>query len=207
MEKMTIHRGLAELKLINSKIEKEIEQILPCVPEQNGKLMGVFIEKKDFEKNAQSNYDSILALIERKNKIKCAIVKKNAETKVTIAQRELTIAEAINFKSLVEFKKLFIESLKKKYQTVKANVEKNNLLVDQNCQKILEATFGKDNVKVDPSNMEAVKKPFMEMHQFGIYDPINTEEKIKTLEKSVLNFETEVDAVLSEINAVTFIEI
>jgi len=40
-----------------------------------------------------------------------------------------------------------------------------------------------------------------------LFDPLKVAEKVEAMEKEVGDFEMEVDAVLSEINAVTFIEV
>jgi hypothetical protein len=205
-EKMTIHRGLAELKLLDAKIIKQIEQVVPTGIKQKDKKIFNYIDESDFVKNAQSGYDSVLAMIDRKNKIKCAIVKKNAETQIKVGDKDMTIADAINFKTLVEYKKSFIESLKAKHNKAKSDLEKNNNLVEQNCQRVIEVTFGKDNVKVNASDIDAVRKPFMEQNEFHLVDPLKVEESIGKLEEEVMTFETEVDAVLSEINAITIIE-
>ena len=205
-EKMTIHRGLAELKLIDAKLDKQIESTVPSAIKQKDKKVLNYIEEVDFNKGAQSDYDSVLTLIDRKNRIKCAIVRKNAETQVKVGLKEMTIADAINFKTLVEYKKRFIESLRQKHNRAKAELEKNNNIVEQNCQRVLEVTFGKDNVKVNPSDIEAVRKPFMEQNEFHLVDPLKVEEKLTALEQDVMTFETEVDAVLSEVNAITVIE-
>jgi hypothetical protein len=206
MEKMTIHRGLAELKLIDAKIGKQIEQTIPSGIKQKDKKVFNVIEEEEFAKKAQSGYDSVLTLIDRKNKIKCAIVKKNADTIVKIGDNEMTIADAINFKTLIDFKKQLIYSMRQKHNKALSDLEKNNAIVDQNCQRVIEVTFGKDNVRVQPSDIESVKKPFMEQNQYHLVDPLKIDDKLNELEKDVITFETEVDAVLSEINAITIIE-
>lgn len=204
--KMTIHRGLAELKLIDARIKKQIEQMIPCGIKQKDKKVNNVTEEVEFNKNAQSNYDSILALIDRKNKIKCAIVKRNTEVEVTIGEKKMTIADAINFKTLVIFKKELIASMRKDYKKVLSDMNKMNDNVEQNLQKILEVTFGKDNVKVGSSDIENVKKPFMEQNQWILVDPLTVVSTCDEMEKEVMTFETEVDAILSEINAITTIE-
>ena len=54
--------------------------------------------------------------------------------------------------------------------------------------------------------IEAVSKPFMEQNQFELVDPLGIEALLNNMEDKIMAFETEVDAVLSEINATTFIE-
>lgn len=205
--KMTIHRGLSELKLVDAKIEKGIAELIPCGNYQKDKLVEGYISQEGFEKNAKGRLHSITDLISRKNKIKSAIVAANGVTKVKIGENEMTIADAINLKTVIKFKKSLIESLKQKHRITVGNLNKNNEIVQTNVQRILEATFGKDNTKVSASDMDAVRKPYLEANEFHLFDPLKVENVIEELEKEVSEFEAEVDAVLSEINAVTFIEI
>jgi hypothetical protein len=119
----------------------------------------------------------------------------------------MTIADAITFKTNVALKKALLQRMKGIYTNSLAAMNKNNDLVEKNVQVLLEATFGKENVKVTATDMDAVRKPFMESNEFHLFDPLKIAEKIELLEKEIGDFEAEVDAVLSEINAITFIEV
>jgi len=205
--KVTIHRALAELKLIDAKIEKAIADIQPSAIYQKDKLIGGYMKNEDFKTSAVSNYASATDLIKRKQKIKALIVESNSKTKVKVGDTEMTIAEAITEKDNVKFKKQLIQTLQAKHNRIIGVLAENNEKVNKNCQVILEHTFGKDNTKVTPSDMDSVKKPFMESNEFHLFDPLGVEKKVDELSKEVSTFEMEIDAVLSESNAVTFIEI
>lgn len=207
MEKMTIHRALSELKLIDAKIEKQIAELLPSGVHQKGKLVEGYKTEKDFEADAKGKYDSVNDLIKRKNTIKSAVVTANGKTMVKVGNEEMTIADAINFKAVIKFKKKLIDHMKGKHRAAVAALNKNNELVNANVQRILEATFGKENVKVGDKDVDAVRKPYLEANEFHLFDPLKVDETVKKMEEEVSNFEAEVDAVLSEANAVTFIEI
>lgn len=204
---MTIHRALSELKLIDSKIEKQISELLPTGTYQKNKLIIGYIKEEDFTNSATSKFQSVTDLINRKSAIKSAIVQANGATKLKLGGKEMTIADAINFKSAIKFKKQLIDRLKNVRNASIADMNNNNAIVEQNVQKLLEYTFGKENVKVDPKDMEAVRKPYIEANEFHLFDPLKVNEKIEAMEKEVGDFEMEVDAALSEINAVTFIEV
>lgn len=206
-QKMTIHRALAELKLIDAKIEKQISEIVPSGIYQKGKLINNYVKEEDFSISAKSKFDSVNDLIARKNAIKSAIVEANGITRVKVSEKEMTIADAINFKAVVKFKKKLIETLKARQQQAVAQLNQQNAIVEQNVQRILEATFGKENVKAGKDDVESVRKPYMEANEFHLFDPLKVAEKVEAMEKEVGDFEMEVDAVLSEINAVTFIEV
>ncbi|MCU0391887.1 MAG: hypothetical protein MUE81_12275 [Thermoflexibacter sp.] len=205
--KISIHRALAELKLIDSKVAKLVKEIEPLGVKQKGKLINRIYDEETFSQNAQSKFQSINDLITQKVKIKSAIVEANAKTIVKIAGKEMSIADAITYKSVMSYKKTLTEDLKTKYARVKADMESKNLLVEQNLQKVLEATFGKDNVKINKEDLESVRKPFLESNEWLLIDPLKIENTIEKLEKEISEFESEVDAVLSEANAITLIEI
>lgn len=206
-QKVTIHRALAELKLIDAKIEKAIADINPSAIHQKDKLIGGYMKQDDFKSAAVSNYDSALSLIKRKQQIKALIVESNSKTKVKVGDAEMTIAEAITEKDNVKFKKQLIVTLQSKHNRVTATLLDNNEKVNKNCQVILEHTFGKDNTKVGTGDMDAVRKPFMEQNEFHLFNPLDVDKKIDELSKEVSTFEMEIDACLSESNATTFIEI
>jgi hypothetical protein len=207
MERMTIHRALSELKLMDSRISNQTRELEPCGIYQKGKLINNHIKEEDFAKKAQSLYQSVSDLITRKNKIKTAIVESNSITKVVIADREMSVADAINFKNIIKYKYDLLEVLSSKYKQSLAEMNRSNLTVENNVQRILEATFGKENVKVGKEDLDAVRKPYMESNEFHLFDPLKVLEKIEVLSKEIEEFKVEVDAVLSEINAITYIEI
>lgn len=206
-QKMTIHRALSELKLIDAKIVKQTTELIPSGYYQKGKLVMGYMKEEEFNEAAQSKYDSIINLINRKVDIKSAIVLANSITDVTVGGKSMTIADAITYKGVIAFKQALIATLKQKHLKAVGDLNNNNNIVEQNVQRLLEATFGKENVKVGKEDVEAVRKPYIEANTFFLLDPLGADKKIAELEKEVAEFQAEVDAVLSEINAVTFIEI
>lgn len=206
-EKMTIHRALAELKLIDSKINKKIELIEPSGWMQKDQPVNGFYEKKRFEENAKSAIQSIQDLISRKQRIKSAIVKVNSETKVKIGEMEMTIADAINFRSIIELKRALVAMLHQKHIAVKKKIEQNNPNITDNALALAMKALGKDNVKIDDKDAIAITKPYIENYKFRLVDPLVVEDLIERLQTEIDEYETYIDATLSEINATTMIEI
>lgn len=206
MEKITLHRALSELKLIDAKIEKQTAEINPVGVFQKGKLINGLIQEEEFKRHAEGKYNSVIDLIERKAKIKSAIVRANSETPIQVAGKEMTIADAITRKASIIQRKALLDILVKRNLAAQANMNKQNEVVNQNVQRILEATFGKENVKAGKDDLDNVRKPYLDSNEFHFFDPIHVNAKIESLEKEIGDFEAEVDAVLSEINAVTYIE-
>jgi len=207
MGKMTIHRALAELKLIDARIEKAIEAMEPTGLTQSGRLVNQVYKREEFEESARAKFQSVNDLIERKTKIKSAIVRANGVTLVTINEKNMTIADAINFKYVVEYKKKLINTLEKRHRSMVAKMEMTNKQVEDNALKLAEAALQKDNVKISDGDAVAITGPYIEKNQFHLIDPLKVEELVGKLRDEVNAFESEVDAVLSEINAVTIIEV
>ena len=122
----------------------------------------------------------------------------------------MTIAEAINFKTVIAVKKLLINQLTKKHNTVKArftqeNEKVNNIALEN--AKIMIGKQGDDRVKPTDEDVKNIVEPFVKRNEFHLVDPLKVEELTEKLQLEVATFEAEVDAVLSEINAITVIEI
>lgn len=206
-QKMTLHKALSELKLIDAKIMKQTSEIIPVASVQKDKKINGHIDETDFSKSANSNYDSVLALLERKVKIKKAIVSANATTKVTIADKEMFIADAISYKSAIELKKQFINTLLARYNKVVADLNLKNESVKTQCDRMLEATLGKEKSQTNAEDVKKMQEMYMATNEWKFVDPLTLAEKLKSLAEEVQQFESNVDAELSTINATTFIEL
>ena len=209
-QKMTIHRALSELKLIDSRIEKAINLVEPTGLKQLEKPVNGFYSKDDFENDVKAKYQSVTDLIDRKNAIKSAIVKANGITEVKISEKTMTIADAINFKAVIAVKKNLINLLSQKHKTVMARFTKENEKVNNVAlenAKIMIGKQGDDRVKPTDEDVKNIVEPFVKRNEFHLVDPLKIEELTEKLQLEVDKFEAEVDAVLSEINALTVIEI
>ena len=92
---MSLHRALSELKTLDKRIHKQIDDSKFVGVKHKNKKVNLFQDEKEFIREAKADYQSIIDLITRKQKIKKAIVEANANTKVTVAGKEMTIADAI----------------------------------------------------------------------------------------------------------------
>lgn len=205
--RMTIHRALAELKLVDSKIEKSIGTIVPVGIYQRGKKIDGHLTLEEFTAQAQAGYQSTIDLIRRKEAIKAAIVTANGKTIVKVAGKRMTISDAITMKTTIAFKKLLVERLRTVLKDRIGQLNKANETVKANEQALLKAALGKEQAEVKKTDIEAISKPFLEANEVHLHDPLKVQQKMDSLEKEISDFETEVDAVLSEVNATTFIEI
>lgn len=209
VETMTIHKGLAELKILDGRIKKEIQNDSYCAANKhsNEKINGIPIE--DFRKTVQGTYDKVTDLINRRKAIKKAVVLSNAKTTVKIADVEYTVAEAIEMKNHgIEFEALLINTMDIQYQQAQAEVNRqngNNL--EERADQYVTAIYGQKEGKTATADIEKVRKDFLESNSYEIIDPINVPEKLETLRKKIDDFMAEVDSALSVSNALTEITI
>ncbi len=208
-ETMTIHKALAELKILDGRIKKEIQSGSYCAANKhsNVKINGIQIE--DFKKAAQGTYDKVSDLINRRKAIKKAVVLSNAKTTVKIADAEYTVAEAIEMKNHgIEFEALLINAMDSQYRQAQAEVNRqngNNL--EERADQYVTAIYGQKEGKTNSADIEKVRKDFLEANSYEIIDPINIPEKVDTLRQKIDAFMAEVDSALSVSNALTEITI
>ena len=199
MEKISVTRALAELKLLNKRITKAIND-------------GKFISYSINDKNAINTFkpleekQSIEALISRRAVLKSAIMKSNATTKVTIGSKEMLVIDAIEMKETIKYKQAFLQQLKSQQQNIRYTIQSTNENVQARLDKLLEANFGKES-KTKSDEMEAIAKPFLERNEAKLEDPLNLDNLIESLSQEILEFTSNVDYVLSESNALTQIEV
>lgn len=207
METMTIHRALAELKLIDSKIYKLVNSLTPLGLYQKDKLVNGVSQIEDFETDAKSKYQSINDLIGRKVKIKSAVVDANSKTEVKVNNKTMTISEAINYKTIIDQKRQLRDRLKSFHSQSVQKLESNNETVNQNALRLAESALQKDNVKINDGDAIAITEPYIKKNEFHLADPLKISELIDEMTEEIDNFSSEIDSVLSEINAITIIKI
>jgi hypothetical protein len=204
-ERMSIHRALAELKTLDARIDSACSgTFIYANKKSNAKISGMSIE--DAKKFLVGNYDRAKDLIERRKKIKSAIVESNAKTEVEVAGIKMTVADAIERKSSVEYEKNLLSNLKTQFQRANSKVTSENEVLPQKLETYLSGVLGaKDQRTVE--EVDSHTKSFMTRNEWELIDPLHLNEKIRAIEDEIINFEMEVDATLSEVNAITFIEI
>jgi hypothetical protein len=197
---ISITRALNELKLLDQRINKSIS---------NNIFVGVKLKDKSLEKdfNPSSSLQSIKDLINRKQLIKSAIMLSNSKTIVEIGKEKISVVEAIEKKSTIVYKEELLKKLKKDYQVAITKEAKINIDVDNAVNRILESTLGKEKVNASNDLIESISKPYRESNQASLDDPLKISEIIKDLEEEIDTFNSEIDFVLSESNAITKIEL
>lgn len=207
-EKLTIHRALSELKIIDSRISKAIDEgvFVTANKHSNAKINGMTIG--GLQSFMKSSLESITSIITRKNAIKRAVDLSNATTKVTINGVEMTVVEAINLKNHgLESKLALVNAMKKQYTLAINKATSDNNTLNERAESYVIGMYGGKDTKTDPSTITKAKQEFIEMNTIDIVDGVDILKTIKALEEEIFNFTAEVDAILSESNAITQITI
>lgn len=209
IETMTVHKALAELKLLDNRIVKAISEGCFCIENKhsNEKINGVSVE--EFEKTMQGDYDKATDHINRRKAIKKAVVASNAITKVKVADTEYTVAEAIEMKNHgVEMETMLVNVMRRQYNNAQAEIKRQNGKdLEARADSYVTAIYGSKEGKANTDDIEKVRKDFLEANSYELLDPINVLGKIENMEKRINDFMAEVDAALSVSNALTDITI
>ena len=206
IQTMSIHRALSELKTLNERIAKAIKEADYVATDRQStqKIKGLSIE--DYEKTIQSGFDKAVSLIERRIHIKDAIVQSNAITEVTVAGETMTVAKAIERKTSIENEERLLASMIEARRMAINKLTKENDSLPKRLEEYLTAILGsKENAKKE--EIELHTKAFMERNEYILIDPLKINTRIEELEEKVSSFKAEVDAVLSESNALTKITV
>lgn len=206
-ETMTIHKALAELKVLDARINSAISSDYCGYKKHSAdKING--IDVADYEKKIRANYDKAVDLINRRKAIKRAVVLSNATTKLEVSGVEYTVAEAIEMKNHgIEFEVLLGNTMKRDYAKAKTETEYSNYGLDEKADQYVTAIYGQKDGKTNSVDIEKVRNDFITSNQFEIVDPLDVLSKIEDIEKITGNFMAEVDSALSVSNALTNITI
>jgi len=208
-EKMTIHKALAELKIIGDRINNSISTatFIKANKHSNEKINGVPIN--EFKSQIQGSWDKSNDLIKRRNAIKRAVVLSNAKTVVKVGNDEFTVAEAIEMKNTgMQFKKELLSMLNRQYvDAIRITEKENGETLQSKAENYVIGLYGSKDGKTSMNEAEETKKQFIVNNTFEFIDPIKVRDNIDALEKEISEFETEIDSSLSVSNSLTEIEI
>lgn len=208
-ETMTVHKALAEKKLLDARINKAISEGVFCAANKhsNEKINGISIV--DYEKIIQGSYDKADDLIRRQSAINRAITLSNAETKIKISDKEYTVAEAIWMKNHgIEKLQALVIAMQKQYRQAQADINRQNGEdLEARADQYVTAIYGQKDGKTNSADIEKVRTDFLASNTYELLDPVHILEKIEELEKKICDFTAEVDSALSCSNALTEITI
>lgn len=208
---MTVHEALSELKVLGSRIEKELASnaYILCNKHANTKIDGVTIA--DANEQMKASLQRVTDLINRRNAIKRAITISNATTNVTLSKDNgstitMTVAELIEYRNVgITYLEKLLNTLSTQYNAVISNVKRHNDSICSDADRYVTQLFGnKDGLSEDV--IENTRKSYIEANTYDTLDPNKVLAKISELQAELDFYNTKVDAALSTSNAITVIE-
>lgn len=212
-EKMTVHKALAELKIIDDRINNAIVGGTYVIANKhsNTKIHGMTID--DFKTSMKADFQKVSDLIARRNAIKRAVVASNAVTKVKVGDTEYTVATAIEMKNHgMEFKNTFKNYIARQYINAKNKLDKNSgdpleKRAENYVLSVIQAQPKDSKMAVDSEAMKNLRAQYIKDNTYDIIDPIGVKDVVEKLDNEITGFITEVDAALSVSNALTVLDI
>lgn len=203
-KKQSIARSLVELKTIDGRINKTIENGVFIT--YKTKYKNTRYTEEDFRRSVTADYQSIADLINRRDKIKNAIVLSNATTLVEVAGEKMTVSQAIEYKNTIAYQRELLAKMKQQRQMVIVEVDMHRQRVQNKVDENVRIICGKD-AKPDAGTLKMVMDGIMANDPVDVYDPLNLDKVIEGMERDIEDFTANVDFVLSESNAITMIEV
>ena len=212
-ETMTVHKALAELKTIDDRINKAINEGVYVLANKhsNDKISGVAVT--EFKSRMKAAHNKVTDLINRRNAIKRAVVLSNAQTKIKVGGIEYTIAEAIDAKnnSMVlqtKYISMLSAQLRRAQDTISLNSgEPLERKAEQHVLAVIQAQPKDSKMAADSDVMQSLRKAYIENNTYDLIDPLEVAKLIEAMSKEFDEFMVEIDSALSVSNALTIIEI
>lgn len=205
-ETMTVHKALAELKVLDSRINDAILSGDFIITKKNNQdtVKGKTVEQ--FKSKATEAFQKASDLIRRRNAIKNAVVVSNANTTVKIGDKDYTVVEAIEKKNHgMDYYVQLRDVLRQQFAKQKSELEKHNASLQQKAEQFVTGLMGGREVKTDSAEYISAVDTYIKSNTMTLLDPLGVEKKIEELDDMINMFLPEVDAALSVSNAVTTI--
>ena len=202
-ETMTVHKALCELKLLNKRITKEINDCKFCVANKanNKKIGGKTIN--EYEESVKEEYQSIADLMKRYAAINAAVAQSNAETK--IMDGKYTVAEAMAIKNkLIPLKNNLVSQMALVFTSEDYKVTSGNEALEREADRIVtNSSAGKTDVKNLGEEMMSLREQYIEKQKLELIDPLGIQDEMKRMRDEIDDFLSDIDSELSISNATT----
>lgn len=203
-QSMSITKALVELKVLDKRIQKAIDEIVFIM--YKTKTKNFQVSEEEFRKSTIASYQSLNDMIERRDKIKNAIVTSNSQTIVEIADMKMTVAHAIEYKKTVFYKNLILDKMREQRRIVISEAENHKIRVQSKIDENIRVLCGKDG-KPDANTIQIVTESITKSDPIDIFDPLQSEKESNRLDDFVSEFAKNIDVVLAESNARTIIDL
>ena len=107
----------------------------------------------------------------------------------------------------LRYRKRLVDSMTDQLATVKGLVANSEEDVSRRCDQFLAAMGGGDKGKLSAADIDAYSKNFHQNNDLKLVDPLNLETLITKLKEENETLDVECDSKISEINALTQIDV
>ncbi|NEO46648.1 MAG: hypothetical protein F6K55_22025 [Moorea sp. SIO4A3] len=209
MTTMTVTDALAELTLLEKRIDSaraalDNNTLISVV--EVGQVPTGFKSREDYEIKAKAALQKVDALIARRRTIKRVIVLSNASTMVTVADQDMTVAEAIEMKMFIRYYEAVIGTMQSAYTKTLNQYKMAQARVKERLDKLALEVLGQ-NASVGSQKYQSLADSFLAREGVELLDPTNLAEELERRQTFIEQFKSTVDRVLSISNARTMIEI
>ena len=212
--KITLHRAIAEIKSTNDRLDK-LTKCGTFVGVKN-KATGLSAGGRKIdavEKEIIGCLDKLNALYDNLTKLKFALVGANSGIKshddlVTeeVCGKQYTVLEILALKQIVKHKTGLFTKLKVDFANAKADIDRRMTAEDSKLQRTI-AQLNNNDADNKEVTIDMITKTYWQSNGFELIDPIHIEELIERLEKETCAYDVEIDAALSQANALRTIEV
>lgn len=208
---ITVTRALSELGTLPDRIEKAIAggKFIAVVKGDNNKPLDLaYPTLADLNSAMQGSFDTVESLIARQTALKTAVTLSNATTTVLISGKEMTVAQAIQMKTVAENQKRLLSTLKSQLLLATRVANDANKELEDRIERALSNIYsaGKEAPSQEQRNNVAI--PLKKEHEARIVSgKQDLSEYIRKLESDLSDYLSECDYALSEVNCKTMISV
>lgn len=219
-EKMLVTQALDERDLLVKKINDKISKIklVDTKKRNEEKTAGERVTPEEFENAARSEYQRIMDLIDRYQRLDAAIVASNASTWIETSQGKFTVAGAISLRHRLRKKGLYnrgedrddfearlADQLERQHENAVMKADEKNRAIENQAETMRLSILGKDSKVKDDKPLEIVDA-YIQQNTTELVDPLDADKKKTELRETVDKLLAELDTQIKISNATTMIE-
>lgn len=207
-ETMTVHKALAELKILDSRIGDAILSGDFVITKKNNQDTVKGKTAEQYKTKATESYQKASDLIRRRNAIKNAVVVSNANTTVKIGDAEYTVVEAIEKKNHgMDYYVQLRDVLRQQFAKQKADLEKHNASLQQKAEQFVTGLMGGKDVKTDSAEFSNAVDTYIKSNMIIYkYTPDNEQldSDIETLRQRAIDTGIPIDGLVVKYDSIEY---
>jgi hypothetical protein len=203
---MTIHEALSRLKVMESKLDKAANATFVVANRHNNsKIDGKSISDKVVELTAaKQRFD---ALTKNYRMLKSAIAMSNANTTITIGEKNFTIVEAIEEKHFAEKRAAYLRYMRRNYEMAQNLANANNAKLPEAAERFVAPLNMSEKNGNSKEDIKKTMDQYIVDNTWELVDPNDMADYLKKMEDELTEFTSNIDFKLSESNATTVIDV